>query len=160
MQNNNKHIKTGFKIPDNYFNKFENKLFDELKLNSETGFSVPKDYFANASDKIIMDNLKPIPVITLFSRKNIMYTSSIAAALVLGFFILFPKENKLNFDDVTYASLMEYSSDEFTNSYEIIVLSEMNNDDLKGLSEIPVDDNILLEYLYENDSIEINDNNL
>lgn len=160
MQNNNKHIKTGFKTPDNYFEKLEAQLLDELNPKMETGFTIPNDYFKNVNDKIIATNTKPTKVIALFSRKNFMYASSIAAALVLGVYFLLPKENNVSFNDVTYASLIEYTDDEFKNTYEIMHASDITDEDLDDLSDIPIDEELLLEYLSENENIEIDYNNL
>ncbi len=160
MLNNNKHIQTGFKIPNDYFSKFENNLFEQLNLNTKIGYTVPQDYFSIINDKIIADNLNTNPIYSLFTRKNIISITSIAAALILGIFILFPKNNNVSFDDVNYASFIEYTDDNFTNTYEIIELSEIDVANLEALSEIPIDQDLLLEYLSEEDSITIDYNNL
>ena len=160
MKNNKQHIGTGFSTPKKYFDKFENNLFKQLELNTQTGFCVPQNYFTSINDKIITRTQKPNRVVALFSRKNRIYATSIAAALVLGVFLLFSSNKKLSFDDVTYATLFEYANDEFTDADDISELSDFDTEALDDFTEIPVDENEVFDYLYEENNIEINDNNL
>lgn len=165
MKNNNQHNQ------QSNFKRTEYDVADKTNFDAEAGlsgyrsaieagFTVPKNYFANASDKIIADNLKPTPVVTLFSRKNIMYASSIAATILLSIFFFKPNTPTNTFDDIPYASLVEYADDEFTDAYDIASLPEFKTDDLDDFSEIPVDESEVFDYLIDEDNIEINDTNL
>lgn len=149
MNINNKHIETGFKVPNNYFKKFEENLFEQLDLNPKTGFNVPDNYFENVSQQIIKTNTKTTKVVTLFSRKNIIYLTSIAAALVLSI-LIYPKEkNILSFDDIEYANFEDYVNEEVSNTYELAELYDIENDELDQLTEITFDNDTILEYLSE-----------
>ncbi|GAA3516286.1 hypothetical protein GCM10022393_32900 [Aquimarina addita] len=65
MKTNNKHIdKTGFKTPTDYFDQFEEKLFDKVKgqleisssslpEESKNNFKVPGNYFNDFDDKLL-----------------------------------------------------------------------------------------------------------
>ena len=91
---NKKHIhnikKTGFKVPEDYFNSLEDAILSEITLKekvSNSGFKTPKDYFEALEDVIIEKVTKKdtSKVISLFSKKNLVYASSIAAAILLLF---------------------------------------------------------------------------
>lgn len=60
MNKNNKHIKTGFTIPDNYFNNLEGKVLKQLSIKKnetalplKTGFTTPTSYFTNLEEKLL-----------------------------------------------------------------------------------------------------------
>jgi len=60
MNKNNKHIKTGFTTPDNYFNNFDKKLLNKLSMEEseselpiKTGFTAPDDYFENFEKTVL-----------------------------------------------------------------------------------------------------------
>lgn len=60
MNKNNKHIKTGFTTPDNYFNNLEEKVLKQLSVKEnettlplETGFTTPTSYFTNLEEKVL-----------------------------------------------------------------------------------------------------------
>ena len=151
MNNNNKHIETGFKTPDNYFKSFEENLFDQLDLNSKTGFTVPENYFENVSQQILDTNIKPTKVVSLFTRQNLIYAISIAAVLVLSIIIYPSEQNTLSFDDIEYANFEDYVNEEVSNTYELAELYEIKNEELDQLSDITFDQDTLLDYLSEED---------
>ena len=75
--------KTGFKVPEDYFNSLEDDILTEITLKekvSNSGFRTPKDYFKTLEDVIIekVTEQKTSKVISLFSKKNLIYASSIA----------------------------------------------------------------------------------
>lgn len=137
MKNKNlHHIKTtGFITPEAYFESFESKLKDKLNkqkaLNSieKAGFGVPKDYFKTIEKTIlakVSESKKP-QVVSLFTRRNILYASSIAAAVLLLFNLsLF--ESKPSFDTLDSETVENYMINENIGSYEIAAL--LNEDDL------------------------------
>ena len=102
-----KHIKqTGFKAPDGYFDNLEDVVFNKLNAKSNLeninspGFNVPEDYFSTIEDKVfnvLKENEKEVKVISLFSKRNLLYYSGIAAALVL-MFTIFKPDSELSFD--------------------------------------------------------------
>lgn len=55
---NSKKIDSGFKIPENYFEQFEEQLmqritFDETTQKTSTGFKTPEDYFNTFEDRLL-----------------------------------------------------------------------------------------------------------
>jgi len=188
MNKNNKHIKTGFKTPDNYFNNFDEKVLKQLSneesesvLPLETGFATPNNYFDNFEKKLshkvsieentqkqtgfvapenYFDNLDneilnkttstETKVIKLFNKKQFLYVASIAAILVLSFFILNPSNsNLLTFDDIEYAAFEEYlnTEDLDISALELADLYEIDTNELNNISFLSIDDENILDYL-------------
>lgn len=134
---NNKNISqnktSGFQVPKNYFESFEDTLFQKLTLNSdevlsnETGYTVPGDYFQNIDDTLfnVTNSSQPSKVIKLFTFKNLAYTASIAAAVILMFSLIFNTQNKLDFESIEYATLQYYiETADFTTSDIASLLSD------------------------------------
>lgn len=138
----------GFKTPNDYFESFDEKIFSKLntesQLNSikETGFKVPDYYFESLNDKILNNNLEN-KVIQLLSRRNLVYISGIAAAILLLFNLsLF--DNKPSFDNLENESVENYIFDEDISSYEIAAL----------LGDEPIEENFIIEHNFNADNIE------
>lgn len=96
MENNKLpyHLKPGFKVPDMYFENFEERLMrsviredeqPEIDLNylGKPGFSVPEGYFESIEDKILEKVAnKPGKVVPLFSGRKIFYAAAVAAVFI------------------------------------------------------------------------------
>lgn len=92
MNKNNIHNinETGFKIPKDYFDNLEDAILSEIKLkelSNDSGFKTPKDYFETLEDRIIEKTpIERTPkVISLFTKRNLVYISGVAAAVLLLF---------------------------------------------------------------------------
>ncbi len=141
----------GFKIPNDYFESFDEKIFSKLNTESqlgaikETGFKVPSDYFESFNDTILDKNLdeKESKVIQLFSKRNLIYISSIAAAILL-LFNLSIFEIEPTFDNLEIETVENYIIDENISSYEIAAL----------LSDEHINENIIINYSINEDHIE------
>lgn len=123
--------KTGFKVPKDYFKNLEDDIINDLKLREHItapGFKTPKGYFDTLEDSIIekVSKKESPKVISLFTRKNIIYISSIAAAILLLFNLNIFDNNSsstldFNLDDETVEN---YMINESIDSYEIASLLE------------------------------------
>jgi len=159
MNTNNKHTKTGFKAPDNYFDSFEEKLLNQLSIETEnnlidkTGFKVPKDYFDTLEKDLLKKIEKPeTKVISLFNKKKLYYVASVAAILIFSFFIINPTySDPITFDDIEYASIEEYINTENLNisAIELADLYEVETNELDNISFLNIEDENILEYLSE-----------
>jgi len=191
MNKNNRHIKTGFTTPENYFNNFDEKLLKKLSIEKsestlplETGFKAPDDYFENFEETVLhtlsvekntlstqkhtgfvapenyFDNLEheilnkttttETKVVKLFSKKQFLYVTSIAAILVFSFFILNPKNsNSLTLDDIEYAAFEEYlnTEDLDISPLELAELYEVDSNELNNISFLSIEDENILDYL-------------
>ncbi|GAA4961257.1 hypothetical protein [Algibacter aquimarinus] len=154
MKNENlNNIKTpGFKTPDNYFESFDDVLLNKLKtektLNTvkTTGFKTKKDYFDNLEDKILnkLSKKNDTKVISLVSRKTIIYVSSIAAAILLLFNLSIFGRTTETFDNLETETVENYIIDENISSYEIAAL----------LTQEQIEENITIDYSIDEDNIQ------
>ena len=104
---------TGFRVPENYFNDFEDTLLSELKLKEtvgKSGFKVPTDYFESLDESVFnaVTEKKQTKVINLFSWKKAVYTTAIAASLILMFTVFYNKKDSLTLDTIETASIENY----------------------------------------------------
>jgi uncharacterized membrane protein YvbJ len=103
--------KTGFKIPDGYFEGLEDSILSQAKLSNITnaGFKIPNGYLDSLEDKIINTVSKndDVKVIKLFSKRNIIYASSIAATILLLFNLSVFKQNP-TYDSLEMATIENY----------------------------------------------------
>jgi len=109
MENKNLHnIKeTGFKVPQDYLEAFEDTILNEVKLKSivsESGLKAPKGYL----DDFNVSVKEETKVISIFNKKNIIFVSSIAAAIVLFFSLNIFNTSTTTLDDIDTASVDDY----------------------------------------------------
>ena len=145
----------GMKVPDDYFDNFEERLFIRLaeeELPDSPGFTIPEGYFDSVEEKV-MSNLpseEKGKVIPFYRRRVFTYIAGAAACAVLVLSLLTkgPEDNmSLEIADIE-AYLDEGGID--YNSYDVAQL--MNDDELESIS---LDDEFLSEesletYLMEN----------
>ncbi|WP_452223381.1 hypothetical protein [Lacinutrix chionoecetis] len=99
--------KSGFKVPQNYFEGLEDSLLVHAKLKnkvSESGLKTPDGYLENFSVSVE----KETKVISIFSRKNVLFVSSIAAALVLFFSLNIFDNSPLSLNDLDTTTVDSY----------------------------------------------------
>ena len=104
---------TGFKAPDNYFEKFEDAILTEIKLKGmvpKSGYTLPENYF-NALEEKILNAVKPqkeTKVIKLLTWRKAVYTSAVAASLVVMTHIFFSKPETITIDTIETATIENY----------------------------------------------------
>ncbi len=162
MKTNLNHIKkTGFKTPDSYFNSVEDKIMNAIQqengLNQvkEAGFKTPSNYFDTLEDVITnkIETKNASKVIPLFNKRNVLYASSIAAAVLL-LFNLFTIDEEVTFDSLDLQTVENYIIDEGIDSYELVaLLSEDHFLEIDFLQE-NITDEALENYLINNLDIE------
>lgn len=150
---------TGFKVPKDYFNTLEDSILSEIKLkelSSVSGFKTPKDYFETLEDRIIekTSNKKTPKVISIFNKRNLVYISSVAAAVLLLFNLSIFK-NTTTWASLDTETVEDYMmSEDVLDSYEIASLlttEELNNADF---IEIDFNENNIETYLINHLDIE------
>lgn len=142
---------TGFNVPKDYFNTFEDNILS--KINAEenvlssksTGFKTPIGYFDALEDGILntLSEEKEPKVIPLLSRKAIVYISSIAAA-VLILFNLSIFDTNISFEDLEVATVETYILEDDISSYEIAAL----------LTEEELSESYLIDHNLKDENIE------
>lgn len=125
--------KTGFKTPKDYFNNLEEAILSDIKLKASinnSGFKTPKGYF-NTLDNFILEQVsekETSKVISLFGKRNLIYFSSAAAAVLLLFNLsIFNKKSSWN--SLDNDTVENYIIQEDISSYEIAAL--FSEEDLK-----------------------------
>lgn len=163
MKNKNLHNinASGFKTPHDYFESLDEKIFSKLNTENqldsikEPGFKVPDNYFESLNNSILDKNLeeKEPKVIQLFTKRNLVYVSSIAAAILL-LFNLSIFDNKPTFDNLDIETVENFIEDENISSYDIAALltDEQIEEDI--IIEFTVNENNIEEYLLNNTDIE------
>lgn len=86
--------KPGFKIPDHYFQDFEDRLLQAVQqeiflpdaietYSGKPGFSMPEEYLNKLEDRILDKvNKEQSKVIPLFSAKKLFYAAAVAAVFI------------------------------------------------------------------------------
>lgn len=159
MSDKLKNIKNpGFKIPDNYFEGIEDAVLSQIKLKSieGTGFKVPEGYFESLEDTVTnkISKNKNTKVITLFTKQNLLYVSSIAATLLLLFNLSVFNKKRDTFETLETVTLESYIMNENIGSYEIVSL--LDEEDLlnEGFTELQIDEHSVETYILNNLDIE------
>jgi len=163
MNKDFKHTKqTGFKTPNDYFNNLEDAVFDKLNAKSNLdsidnpGFGVPNDYFSTIESKVmdaIKNDEKEVKVVSLLSRRNLLYMSGVAAAVVLMFSIFITKDT-VTFDSIDTELVESYISTQNINSSDLAALWNETEFSDFAFDEYELLDETVEDYILENSNIE------
>ena len=150
MSINKIHKNSPFKVPKEYFERFDATFFNEIELKTsvkETGFKTPDSY--------LNDFNIPIPKISKFSnlrklnKKYSFYIFRTAAALFLLFMFSLPSEDT---QEISYEILENYLINEGNQSEAFIDVLTL--EDLNDLSILEVSYYEIENYILQNASIE------
>lgn len=152
-----KHIldKSGFIVPESYFEDFKIKSLDADQQFDKSGFTVPKDYFANF--KVDTPNSSK-----LIRLSELQKTIAVAATLLillgtlLGGLLISPQaQNQLDFTKINRNEMMNYLEDEMMMDHDLYLESEnlrlnyFNNSIKQNTSIIDDMDDISIEQLMD-----------
>ncbi|WP_062059052.1 hypothetical protein [Aquimarina longa] len=153
---------SGFKVPQNYFENFENELSKKISSDSKTdvilsskiesGFRTPKNYFTTLEYTItqkIDDDQPKRKSRALITTKNIVYITGIAAMIAITILLSVTKKSKLNFNDIEVADIHVYIDDENIKFSTAEIASILGNDINKIFEDNLITDEIILDYLSE-----------
>ena len=143
--------KTGFSIPEDYFNDVEETILTAKStevLPTENAFKVPDNYFDslenNISHQLKSTNKKP--VITLQKRLLKYMLLATAAAILLFIGINRFNVNTFSFDDVTLTDLEFLHENGYTTIYTDELAITLNSDDFYDDILPSVNDESLEDY--------------
>ncbi|MFH4967350.1 hypothetical protein V8G61_04010 [Gaetbulibacter sp. M240] len=150
--------KTGFKVPEDYFNNLEEQLLSAAKLrdkNPSSGFGVPDGYFETLEERIMQQvpEAQDSKVISLFRNKYVLYTAGIAASILL-LFNLSIFDHQTSWEDIDTETAENYVINENIGTYEIASLLELENIDETNFLELDIKEEQLETYLENNAEIE------
>ncbi|WP_052823520.1 hypothetical protein [Neotamlana sedimentorum] len=151
--------KTGFKTPQDYFNNFDDSLLSVAKLKdnaSAPGFKIPDNYFKTlevAVTEKISSEKKP-KVIPLFNKRNILYATSIAAAVVLLFSLTLFNNEKNSWNTLDIETVENYILDEELTSYDMATLLVEDNLEIENFVNHNFEEDNIESYLLDHIDVE------
>jgi len=151
---------SGFTTPTNYFETFENRLFDKMKVETiipkEEGFKVPDTYFDSLEDKLsaqLFSTENDTKVIPLNSRKYYLKYIGYAAAaciLFLGVINFFQSEpTDTSIDSVVNSEINTFIELDLIalNNYELMSVYEEEDIDVSSIFEVTLNETETIDYL-------------
>ncbi|WP_335964497.1 hypothetical protein [Galbibacter sp. PAP.153] len=142
--------KEGFKIPENYFSDFENRLSAQIGLSEimpkTSGFKAPEGYFNSLESKILKATVQKAK--TKVVNLTWLYSAAaIAAVFVIGFFIetdIRPANTTI--DNLAISEIDNYLEEGYLhlNSYDIV----------ETFNDVPLDEIQITESLSEDEIID------
>ncbi|GAB5399861.1 MAG: hypothetical protein Aureis2KO_14460 [Aureisphaera sp.] len=161
MEDKKDTYKHGFKVPEDYFEKMEDRVFDALdikELPEQSGFGVPEGYFDTLEDEILQ-KVKVAPketkVIPIGRKRSFWYAASIAACIAFVFAFFNPwigEGSTTNPEEPSLAEIEAYIEEGIgsIDSYDLAqVLTDADLDALELETEY-LSDESLEEYLLDN----------
>jgi hypothetical protein len=150
---------SGLKTPKDYFDNLEDRFMAEIKLSeakNNSGFKAPEGYFDSLENSILnkVSEKETSKVIPLFNKKNLIYISSIAAAVLLLFNLSIFETNTNSWDSLDADTVENYILDENLGAYEIA--SSLLEDDMleENFASLEFTDEAMEGYFLENTSVE------
>ena len=152
-----------FKVPEGYFEAFEEQLFSKIseeKLPKSSGFTVPQNYFENIEEgvlHVVTNSERTTKVIPLFSKEYLGYAVAIAACLVIVFSLFTNKTDVQNINKLQWSAIDSYIEEGNLNLDLYDLSSIMEDSDISGI-EVQKQDlsqSALKDYLFENIDTEI-----
>lgn len=156
--------KSGFKVPENYFEDFESNMLDSLFLEPELlktiekdpGYKVPSDYFETLESKIFarLENSKSkVKVIPIYRERKFYYYAAVAAIFVgLISTLLFSPVQEYSFESIELSAIEAYM-DSGTIDFNYSEISSIIYDEeyvFDYSTKSNLSDDAVFEYLNEN----------
>ena len=139
-------LKSGFKIPEDYFEKLESRFENKNQSNTKSGFKLPDGYF----EKFEVPIKEEKKTFKLQFIKSTIYTG-IAASITLILFLTFNlSKTKTDFNDLSVQEIENYM---LKNDIEYLLYDDDNFSDLSQfdyLDETEVESYIINEIEIEN----------
>lgn len=157
---------SGFKVPENYFGSFEEKMMRKLEdensiefKNQKSGFITPEGYFNGIEETILAKAQAEKPrVINIARKEYLFYAAAVAAILVmlLGNFFDRGINDPLEWDDVEVSALENYIDEGYDMGYIELNTSDYSDFILTGNQLVndedfnAVNSEAVFEYIDEN----------
>jgi hypothetical protein len=150
---------TGFKVPKDCFNTLEDNILSKIKIDSalkdigSLGFEIPDGYLNTLEDNFFntLPKEENPKVISLFSKRNLIYISGVAAAIVIMLGLFWNNTNTLELE-LDYEMVESYIINQDISSYEIASL--LTEEELLNINSDILDETFnnqdMENYLLEN----------
>jgi len=160
LHNNN----TGFNTPKEYFNSFEDRLFERMNTKSvipkETGFQTPDAYFDSLEDSLskeLFGTEETSKVIPLQRKRDYLKYISFSAAACILLFVAINLINigpDINPDGLAFEKIEDSEINEFIendlialNNYDLVDVYEEENVDITTTFEVDLDETDTIDYI-------------
>jgi hypothetical protein len=154
-------LPSGFTTPKDYFDTFEDRLFDKFQAETvipkETGFTIPDNYFDGLEDSLANELFpseeKEKKVIPIHTKRNYLKYIGYAAAacvLFLGVINFFQSPTtEFSIDDVVNSEINTFIENDLIamNNYELMTAFEEENIDVSSLFEVTLNETETIDYL-------------
>lgn len=164
MKNNELHnqkITEGFTTPKDYFDTFEERLFEKIETEAtipkEEGFKIPDAYFDSLEDRLagtlFATEKEEVKVISLSNRKQYLkYISYVSAACIIIAGIIMFSFGKTNLNTnltVTENEINTFIDNDLIamNNYDLFAVYEEENIDISSIIEVNLDEEETIYYL-------------
>lgn len=158
MKKNHEHK---FKTPEGYFESFNERLMDKIAKEESAipktdGFAVPDGYFDTVHETIAKKIDPNAPkVISLVDYKKFFYAAaSIAAILVLVFYLSPSKVQPIQFEDLASTEIDTYfeNTEIGLSSYEIVQVVDLDASELNDINDntMELEEEVIIDYLDSN----------
>ena len=149
---------SGFRTPSNYFEALDNIILTEAKLKNNLNTSVfktPQHYFKDVEDDILDLTVRKreAKVIPLITKRIILYTSTVAAAVIIVFNLNLFK-NSVTFDALETEAVDSYIINE-TDLSELAMLFNDTELTESNFIDIEINDDTLDSYIDSLDETEL-----
>lgn len=152
-----------FKVPEGYFESFEEQLFSKIseeKFPKSNGFKVPNGYFEKLEVQVfntLENSEKPKKVISLFPKKYLGYAAAIAASVVIGFSLFNNDQGSQNIDILQWSAIDSYINEGNLNLDLYDLTTMIDDSDLSGIDfrTQQLSEKAMEDYLFENIDSEI-----
>ncbi|MGG8496547.1 hypothetical protein ACQY1Q_09035 [Tenacibaculum sp. TC6] len=157
--NNKTNKKSGFIVPENYFEELENKVFQEeniLNAAKNIPFKTPENYF-DAFEATLLDKLSieknTTKVIPLYKRVVRLIPTAVAASVLLfiGYTFFNNSSGIINFDNITTSDIEKWYENGYINTDSDEFISAINTTDInfenETINSINLDGDTVEEYL-------------
>jgi len=156
MKQKKQHI--GHSIPKDYFKNFDDRLFSKINKDSlpkESGFKIPEGYIDQLDSvilKSVKSSLKQPKVITLFSKRTLIYAASIAACVILIFSLTNTNNNAINVSSLDISSIESYIEEGNLNIDSYDITSILKDEDIITITSESdfISEDLIENYLLEN----------
>ncbi|MFO8147318.1 MAG: hypothetical protein ACQEWG_12460 [Bacteroidota bacterium] len=156
--------RSGFKVPENYFEDFETKVLDSFclepdmgnSMEKDSGFRAPSGYFETLDSKIYsrIENSESKGKIIPINRTKKFYYYAAVAAIFVGLIStqLFNPVQKISFDSIELSAIEAYmdSGNIDFNYNEISSIIYEENYVFDNITKSNLSDDAVFEYLNEN----------
>jgi len=161
VKNNELHNKkTGFNTPKDYFNSFEERLFERMNtedlIPKDTGFKAPDAYFDTLEDTLsqqLFDTEKETKVIPLQPKRTYLRYLSYAAAacvvLLIAMNVINTSSEALSINDMATTEINEFIENDLIalNNYDMMTVYEEENIEVNALFEVDLNETETIDYL-------------